>query len=108
MASRHHSLNMSEVTDVTDLLSAFEKHNQVQLEVRWSVLWKENVPDLAMTVLAHRKNSNIGEYPPLGSLSVICSSMNLKTVMGALTHAMYALDFQLALNEMQYEGVKKA
>jgi len=34
--------------------------------------------------------------------------MNLKTIVGALTHAMYALDFQLALNEMHYEGVKKA
>jgi len=108
LGSRHHSLNMSEVGDVIDLLSAFEKHNQVRLEMRLSVEWKESVPDLAITTIAHPKEGEIGEVTPLGSVSVRCSAMNLKTVMGVLTHAMYTLDFQLACNELLFVEPKRA
>lgn len=108
MASRHHSLNLSEVADVTDLISSFEQHNEVRIEVRMSVVMTTSGPDLQITTVAHDKKKEIGEAAPLASTSAICSATNLKTVMGVLTHAMYTLDFQLVVNELAYQPPKKA
>lgn len=100
MGLRHHSLQMTEVADVRDMLEAFEEHNGVKLEMRLELVSKQNGPDIVIAGLAHQAGVPIGEAPPLASVSVTCSGMNLKHLAGALTHVMYALDFQLALNEM--------
>ena len=101
MGSRHFSLEMSEVADIRDLMVGFEQHNQVQLEWRMSLVWAQNVPDIQILVLAHPQSAIIGEVPPLASASVKCSATNLKHFGSALIHAMYALDFQLALAELE-------
>lgn len=108
METRHLSLQMTEVADVTDLLSAFETENNVCLEMRIGVNREKKVPSLGITVIAHDKFFRIGEVPPLASVSVICSDMNLKHMMGVVTHALYALDFQIALNEYETKAPKKA
>lgn len=100
MGSRHHSLQMTEVADVTDVLNGFEMHNNVRIEIRLNVLLTSKGPDLVMRAAAHDAGREIGDLPSLASVSVKCSAMNLRTMMGALTHLLYALDFQLALNEM--------
>ena len=100
MASRHHSLDLSEIADVTDLVAAFEEHNQVRLSFRFGRVMAGKQPALAVTAEAWPKEEGSGEVKPLASVRVICSDLNLKSWNSALTHVMYALDFQLALNEL--------
>jgi hypothetical protein len=99
---------MTELGDVTDLLQAFESHNNCRLEVRLSVTVLGKNPTIEMVAIAHPPAWQIGEVSPLGSVSFKCSALNLKTLMAALTHAMYALDFQLAENEFKNVYVKRA
>lgn len=100
MATRHYSSQMSEVGDVTDLLVGFEQHNKVRLEVRLGLTNREKNASILVNLLAHRPDTEIGDLPPLGSVSVTCSDLNLRRLMDVLTHALYALDFKLVLNEM--------
>ena len=99
---------MSEVADVTDILEAFETHNKVRIECRLTLIRTSKGPDLSLMMAAHEEGVEIGEVPSLASVNVKCSATNLKTLSSALTHAMYALDFQLALNEMESASTKRA
>ena len=49
--------------------------------------------------VAHPRAGEIGEVPPLGSVSVTCSATRLRTMEAALIHALYMLDGQLAKGE---------
>lgn len=99
MASRHYSLNMSEVADVTDMMVAFETHDKVRVKIDMEVVDVGKGPDLRLTAKAIGMSSESTEAPLLASVSVRCSTMNLKHLSAALTHLMYTLDFQLAANE---------
>jgi hypothetical protein len=108
LGSRHHSLNMSEWMDVTDLLRAFELHNEVCITVSMTTLTTPKGPDLAVMVSAEGKSRKSGDQMLLASVLVKCSSLNLKALQSVVTHALYALDFQLALNEWGVAENKKA
>lgn len=108
MASRHLSLNMSEVADLTDMVVGFEEHNTCVLEMMMMRVTEVKVPDLLLTLVAWPKEGKSPEVKPLASVSVRCSATNLKTWNSALTHAMYALDFQLALAELGHAEPKRA
>jgi hypothetical protein len=101
LGSKHFSLNMSEVADVTDMLQAFESHNDLRMEVRMSVAVVGKQPTLELVGIAHPPAWQIGEVAPLASVSLKCSALNLRNLRDALTHLMYVLDSQLAFNEMQ-------
>jgi hypothetical protein len=90
---------MTEIADVREVLAAFEDTNRVRLEVRFSVARQVRGTDLLVTMLAYDSPGESGEVPPLASVSVKCSSMNLRAWNAVLIHAMYALDIQLALKE---------
>ncbi|AXH79218.1 MAG: hypothetical protein [Circular genetic element sp.] len=108
LASKHFSLNLSEVADVTDMLQAFESHNDVRLEVRLSVAVVGKQPTLEIVAIAHRPAWQIGEVTPLASASLKCSALNLRNLRDALIHAMYVLDSQLAYNEMNGNSEPRA
>lgn len=108
MGSRHHSLNMSEWMDVTDLLVAFEQQNEVSITVSMMTLRTPKGPDLAVMVSASGKSRKSGEVTQLASVSVRCLALRLNSLASAITHALYALDFQLALNEWGVAETKKA
>ena len=91
---------MTEISDVLDLLMGFQEHNSVQVEMRMSVVDAPGKQDLVITVLAHDKAAEIGGLPPLASVSVKCLGLSLRMLRDAVTHALYALDFQLALHEL--------
>lgn len=99
---------MTELADVRDLIMAFEQHNTVALTFRFALEMTGKAPDVVVTAEAHQNRSAIGEAPALASVSVKCSVMNLKTWNAVLTHVMYALDFQLALNELASAEPKRA
>jgi hypothetical protein len=99
---------MSEWMDVTDLLAAFEKHNEVVLQVSMSPQSTPKGPDLAVMVTATYRSRKNPEVSVSDSVSVRCSALNLKSLASVVTHALYALDFQLALNEWGVDGKPKA
>lgn len=74
---------------------AFEAINAVRLEVRMSTTDHRGRADLRVTVLAHSMLDAIGVVPPLASVSVTCSGTHLRTMEGALIHALYLLDAKL-------------
>lgn len=104
MASRHHSLDYSEVKDVTQLLQDFEEHNQVVLDVGLHLEVTKKGPGIVMSAEAYTKDVERPGAPLLASVSVRCLDMNLKHWGAAITHLLYVLDAQLALNEMLSAG----
>jgi len=99
LATRHLSLQMSELADVTDLLVNFEVHNSIRLKMDVEVERGGKVPTLVITAKAIGLTAENGVLPLLASVSVKCSDMNLRHWNAALTHCLYALDFKLALDE---------
>lgn len=105
MASRHFSLNLSEVADVTDLVVAFQEHNSCRIALELTVGTLGHVPQLMCVVTAFRPVGIGVEPAPLACVPLNTSTMNLKHLRDVVTAALYALDFKLALNE--FEGVGK-
>lgn len=108
MGSRHHSLDMSELKDVVDMLHGFEQHNKCRLEIRLQPTNEGRSPDLRLWLTAWPLGAEVPDLPSLGSVSVTCLAMNLRHWNAVLIHAMYALDFQLAVNELVAVEPKKA
>lgn len=106
MASRHHSLQMTEVADVIDILIGFQAHNTVRLAVELTVATLGNVPSLQLVVTAYRPVGIGVEPAPLACVECDTRTMNLRNLKDAVTHALYALDFRLALDE--FGGTKTA
>ena len=107
MASRHSSLDMSEIADVTDMVAGFQEHNSCRLVI---VVTMEGTPKHRTLVLgmeAWDPAENSQGPTLLASVNVKCSTLNLKKWNSALIHAMYALDFQLALKELGHAEPKK-
>jgi hypothetical protein len=80
---------------------AFEAINGVRLELRISTADYHGRADLAVAALAHSRKVEIGDQPPLGSVSVTISGTRLQSLEGALIHALYLLDAQLAEHELR-------
>jgi len=99
MASRHHSLEMTEIADVRDLLVGFEAQNSVCVGIRMSVYWTGAVPDVLIYAEVHKTREEVGEVPPLASVSVRCLDTGLRNLRDVVIHVLYALDMQLALGE---------
>lgn len=108
MASRHHSLDLSEVMDVTDLLLAFELQNQVSIKLSMMTYSGSKGPDMVVTGEAWENKVKCGEVKQLASVSVRCSATNLKHFKAVVTHVLYALDFRIALNEFESVETKRA
>jgi len=108
LASRHHSLEMSEIADVTDMLNGFQTHNSCLITVEVSVEVVNKAPGLVLLAKAWKAEEVRSGASLLASVSVKCSAMNLKQWNSALTHVMYALDFQLALLELGHAAPQKA
>jgi len=108
LASRHFSLEMSEVADVMDLLIGMESSNNVKLELRMGIEGEGKHRDLVIVLIAHDKFFRIGEAPPLASVSAKCLGMNLKHFRDAVIRGLYMLDGQIASNELLGETSKKA
>jgi len=108
LASRHHSLDLSELKDVTDLLQGFQEQNSCIFKVRFGLSELKRFPAIAMVGEAWSVGEDKQELKLLASVSVICSDLNLRTWNGALTQLMYMLDFQLALNEFETKAPKRA
>jgi len=99
---------MTEVADCVDMLCGFEEHNSCRITVEVSTEKTRTTRTLVLTASAWSAVPENTEAPLLASVSVRCSAMNLRAWNSALTHVMYALDFQLALLELGHAEPKKA
>lgn len=90
------------------MLCGFEEHNSCRIVLVVEPVRVEKAPTLRIVAQAWPKTGVVVGQEPLVLVSVICSALNLKAWNSALTHVMYALDFQLALNELGHAEPKKA
>ena len=108
MASRHFSLEMSEVGDVLDLLYHYEELNTVRLDVELKVQRFPRGPELVVAVAVWEAGVKPTDLPLLASVSVRCLATNLKGIRGAVTHALYLADSKLALLELERAESQRA
>lgn len=87
--------------DVADNMKAFQDLNGVFLEIRLALVDRHGAPDFRLNVLAHDASVGIGDLPPLGSVNLSCSGLNLVSLEAALIHGLYLMDFELAAREMR-------
>jgi hypothetical protein len=99
-------LDLSEIADVTDMLSGFQEHNTCRITMLVTVEVSKPNRGLVIEAKAYPMEGECTEATLLASVSVKCSTMNLKAWNSALTHVMYALDFQLALSELGHAKPK--
>jgi len=97
---------MSEIADVTDLLCGFQEHNSCVLKMGVTVEDLGKVRGLIISAEAWGEDLGKPEAKLLASVSVRCSALNLRHWNSALTHVLYALDFQLALLELGHAKPK--
>jgi len=108
LASRHHSLEMTELADLRDVLVAFEVQNNVTIHFRFGLMRVGKAPDISLTAEAFQRGVEVGDQASLASVNVVCSALNLKAWNAVLIHVLYALDFQLAVNEFDHASKKRA
>lgn len=101
LASRHGSLNMSETRDVIQVLRDFEEHTACSVGIALAVVGDRGREDLFVTATAWGEAPAGMAQPVLASVSVRCSSTNLRNLKDVVTHVMYLLDGKLAWLEMQ-------
>jgi hypothetical protein len=99
LASSRDTRNSADVRDVISVMSAFQEQNQVRIEMRLELKTDVKGQDIVMYLAAHERGKEFGEAPSLASVSVTCLAMNKASMEACLIHALYVLDFQLALHE---------
>lgn len=106
MGSKASFSNGNEGEELIDLVEAFQRQNNVSLEVSMSSQQHKGRLDLCLTVKAWNTRKESGEVPHLDLGSVQIWFGDYKTLMGAFTRALYAMDFQLALREYENAATK--
>lgn len=104
MASSRGTSNGVDWRDVATQWLAFEELNQVRLSLRMSAAGVEDAPDILLAMEAHGRDSEVGGQASLVSVSVRASSLNARTMEGALSYVLYQIDFLLAEREWVETG----
>lgn len=91
------------IRDIANNLAGFEHENKVQVEIRLRSHKHNGAPDIMLLVSATAAGQEIGDQNVLASVSLRCSATNAQTMEGALIHALYRLDAQLASVELRGE-----
>ena len=108
MGSKQALSNGNEPGELTDLLAAFEVQNKCKLTLMSSVQLHKGYLDTQWRLVAHGGVDIPWEAPHLALANVAVWGGDYKTLMGLLTRLLYAVDFQLALNEFEKIAPKKA
>jgi hypothetical protein len=98
--------NGKEGEELIELVDAFQRQNNVSLEVSVSTQQHKGRQDLCLTVKAWNTRKENGEVPQLDLGNVQIWFGDYKTLMGAFTRALYAMDFHLALREYESAATK--
>lgn len=84
-----------ELQDVAMNLVAFEAMNNVRLLLQLSVADYHGQADILVSALAYKRGLQNTDQVPLASANVSCLGTHLRSLEGALIHALYMLDGQL-------------
>lgn len=95
------SANGTGIEELLYLMEAFQDINDIKLEVAFTVEKVGLRSQLVGTVTAWDQKVGAVDQSPLGSQSVTCSAINLRTVEAVSIHLLYMLDGWLARREMQ-------
>lgn len=96
LASREGSSSGIVWVDVAANIVGFEVMNQVRIELRLSVIDRHGRADIEVLALAHSREAEIGDLPPLASASATCLGSKVGSLEGLLIHVLYQLDGALA------------
>jgi len=105
LGSRAALSNGNEPEEITALLCAFEVMNQVELKIGVSVVLRKGKPDLEFRATVTDASGASVEALPSASQTVIRWGSEYKSLMGAISSLLYAVDFQLA--EAEWDRKKK-
>jgi len=103
LASRHHSLEMTEVKDVIEIIQNFEEHTGTHPAFAFSVVNADKAPRLMVTATAYEKPLDPAGPVQLASAQFNTSTTSHRFLRDVVTHALYLLDAKLAWKEMQGE-----
>lgn len=101
LASRHHSLDLSETKDVIEVIRAFQEHTNSRVALALTVVDIGKAPCLFVTASAFEPGLETPGQVLLASANVCSLNTNLRFLKDVVTHVLYLLDGQLARNEMR-------
>lgn len=104
MAQSRPSSQTADVVDVTTVMEAFQGINHCRLTVKLTTVAEGHRADLLITMDAVSIPAVGQEAVSLGSVSVKCSALGLKSLDSAVLAALYRMDFKLA--EAEFERTK--
>ena len=104
LGSKQSLSNGKETEELTDLVVAFEAQNKCKITLHVSQELHKGYMDSRWVAVASTESPPGAEPPYLDCVSVQVWGGDFKTLMGVVSRLLYALDFQLALNE--FDGVK--
>lgn len=87
-----------------DLVEGFERYNSVKIGFGVTLEGQGNTQALAISAVAFPRGVVTAEPVPLASVQLTTLPMNQKTLLGVLTHVLYALDFRIAASEFASVG----
>lgn len=96
------------MTELTGLLEAFQTQNRVLITVTGRIVTVNGTKDLMWEAKAWEKAENEVVRPLLASAQVRCLEKRLLTMESVLLQLLYALDFQIGLEELGTAGSPKA
>jgi len=91
--------NGNEPEEITALLCAFEVMNQVEIQIGARVVLHRGKPDLELRAVVRDASAASVEQLHSGLVTVTRWGSEFKSMMGAYSSLLYAVDFQLAENE---------
>jgi hypothetical protein len=108
LGSKQALSNGNEPMELTDLVAAFEGMNKCKITLSCSLELHKGFLDLQWTAVAASGESKDPVPYALVLASVKEWGGDYKTVMGLVTHLLYALDFRLAEREFASVPKKRA
>lgn len=108
LGSKHSLSNGNESQELTDLVAGFEVINKCKITLTSSLVLTKGYLDLKWIATAHPSSEAASEQSSLALASASVWGGDYRTFLALLTRLLYAMDFQLALNEFDMVLPKKA
>jgi hypothetical protein len=106
MGSKQALSNGNEPEELTDLVAAFEQHNQCKITLTCSLALHSGYLDLEWVAIAREKDAPDPVAIGSGLVSAREWGGGYKTLMGVASRLLYSLDFALAEKEFDKVIIK--
>jgi len=107
LASKRNLSNGTDVRDLAETLTAFQRHNGVRITLRAHLIVWNNSPDMEWVAEAWAPGAPVSGAVPWAYAKVRCTEKHLVRLEDVVLQLLYALDFQLA--ELEFKrGERKS